>query len=63
MQKDIKPSPDDLYPDLSPQEQDKVERNLSQYVALIDRIYKRLESEGKLKSTFLKHQWLKRKLK
>jgi hypothetical protein len=63
MNRDIKPTLEDLYPDLTPEEQDKVERNLSQYVDLIKRIYKRFESEGKLKATFLKHQWLKRKHK
>lgn len=63
MKENTKPMLDDLYPDLTPQEKDEVERNLSKYVDLVTRIYKRLKSEGKLKSAFLKHQWLKRKRK
>jgi hypothetical protein len=37
-----------LYPDLSPKEQDEVAKRLRQYLAVIKRIHDRLEREGKL---------------
>ena len=38
----------DLYPDLSPEEQEKAEYDLKRYVGLVRRIYNRLEAEGRL---------------
>jgi hypothetical protein len=38
----------DLYPELTPEQQEEAECNLLGYLDLVRRIYERLESEGKL---------------
>lgn len=53
----------DLYPDLCPEEQEEAKANLLRYLNVVWRIYKRLESEGRLdeiKSSLLRHEWEKR---
>ncbi len=46
MQEDI--TIQDLYPDLTPEQQEEAEENLVRYLELIKRIYDRHESEGTL---------------
>lgn len=41
------PTIQELYPDLSPEEQEQAMRSLRDYVLLIKRIYERIEREGK----------------
>lgn len=38
----------DLYPDLTPEQQEEAEFNLLGYLDVVKRIYERLEAEGKL---------------
>ncbi|MEJ7862397.1 MAG: hypothetical protein WKF90_12275 [Pyrinomonadaceae bacterium] len=38
----------DLYPELTPEQQEEAERNLLGYLDVVRRIYERLESEGRL---------------
>ncbi len=57
------PTIQDLYPDLSPEEQIEAEYNLKRYVNLCWRIYNRLKDGGKLdeiKSLQLRREWEKR---
>jgi hypothetical protein len=42
------PSIEDLYPDLSPEEEQEAKENLDQYINLVWRIYNRLKMEGKM---------------
>jgi hypothetical protein len=42
------PTIEDLYPDLSPEDQEEAERNLKAYAALVWRIYNRHKQEGTL---------------
>jgi hypothetical protein len=44
----------DLYPDLTEEQLVEVEESLDRYIELVLRIFKRLESDGKLDSLFEK---------
>jgi hypothetical protein len=60
------PTIQDLYPELSPEQQAEAEYNLKRYVNLCFRIYSRLKDEGKLdeiKNSHLRHEWEKRNRK
>lgn len=63
MNKDQAPTIADLYPDLTPEEQEEAAMNLQQYIDLVGRIYDRLEREERLdeiEALPLRHQWKKR---
>lgn len=53
----------DLYPDLTPEEQEEAVRNLEQYLDVVRQITNRLETEGRLdeiEELRLRHEWMKR---
>lgn len=53
----------DLYPDLSPEEQAEAEANIKAYIRVVWKIFQRLEREGRLdevlKEARLREEWEK----
>jgi hypothetical protein len=49
----------DLYPDLTPEEQAEAERNLLAYLDVVRRIFERLKEEGRLDEDHLREEWKK----
>jgi len=50
----------DLYPELSPEEQQEAEQSLKDYLQVVKKIYDRLQAEGKLEDVLLRIQYEKR---
>lgn len=50
----------DLYPDLPPEDQKLAEEQWLRYLALVRRIFNRLEASGELDELMLREEWKKR---